>query len=406
MSKRRETLVCGDIGGTNTRLALIEVEVNAEFIKLDLQTVERLPGKEIFSKRYTNADFPTFADALQTFLYKDANVSHPPFTACLAIAGPVRDNRVRLTNRDSWLIDGNELAKAFHIHSVSLVNDFLAMGYGLLTLDKAKECVVLQQGELQQANSQPMACVGAGTGLGECYLTPDRHGKYTCFPCEGGHTDFAPRDQLQEELLHFIRDRHHCKHRISVERVASGSGLSNVYDFLVQHSDFRDQVNSDLHTKITTAADKAREIAINSNEDPICRKTMEIFMETYGSEAGNAVLKYLPLGGLYLTGGLTPKNLAMIKDPEGPFLAAFQDKGRMIEVIRSVPLYAVLVEDLGERGAQFVALDLLQRALANHTENKSSCSNVCHWALGMTAAGIVGASVALVAIALSKKLSK
>lgn len=167
---------------------------------LILLCLSRLPGKEIFSKRYTNADFPTFADALQTFLYNDAKVSHPPFTACLAIAGPVRDNRVRLTNRDSWLIDGNELAKAFHIHSVSLVNDFLAMGYGLLTLDKAKECVVLQQGEYQQSNSQPMACVGAGTGLGECYLTPDRHGKYTCFPCEGGHTDFAPRDQVTQTM--------------------------------------------------------------------------------------------------------------------------------------------------------------------------------------------------------------
>lgn len=126
-------------------------------------------------------------------MYKDAKETHPPLTACIAVDGPVRDNHADL---HSWVIDGNELAKAFRIRSVSLVNDFLAMGYGLLTLDKSEECVTVQEGEEVQSPPQPIACVGAGTGLGDCYLTPDQHGRYSCFPCEGGLGDFVPHDKV------------------------------------------------------------------------------------------------------------------------------------------------------------------------------------------------------------------
>ena len=136
---------------------------------------------------------------LKTFLYSDARVDKPPAAACLAVAGPVKANKVRFTNRASWSIDGDEIAAAFQIRTVSLINDFLAMGYGILTLDEEKECVALQKAE--KVRSAPIACIGAGTGLGECFLTPDSSGKYTCFPSEGGHAEFAPRDDVSHSAV-------------------------------------------------------------------------------------------------------------------------------------------------------------------------------------------------------------
>lgn len=156
--------------------------------------VSRLPGEVIFKKKYNNEEYPSFADVLKTFLHSDARVDKPPAAACFAVAGPVKGNKVRFTNRDSWSIDGDDVAEAFQIRTVSLINDFLAMGYGILTLDEEKECVALQKGE--KVRSSPIACIGAGTGLGECFLTPDSTGKYTCFPSEGGHAEFAPRDDV------------------------------------------------------------------------------------------------------------------------------------------------------------------------------------------------------------------
>lgn len=162
---------------------------------------------------------------MQTFL-SEVKYNSPPDCACFAVAGPVSNNCVRFTNLESWSIDGDELQASLGIKRVRLVNDFLAVGYGLLTLDEAKECYVLQHAQ-KQVNA-PIACIGAGTGLGECFLTPDIDGTYTCFPSEGGHAEFAPKDEIEMELLHHLKERFIQRHRISVERVVSGSGLANV----------------------------------------------------------------------------------------------------------------------------------------------------------------------------------
>jgi glucokinase len=145
------------------------------------------------SNKYHNKDFDSFNDVLRHFLYNDALVSQTPLTACFAVAGPVKGNTVRFTNRDSWSIDGDIISEEFSIPVVKLVNDFLAVGYGILTLNEEKECISLQKGI--KDNNAPIACIGAGTGLGECFLTP-ANGVYQCFPCEGGHTDFAPRNEV------------------------------------------------------------------------------------------------------------------------------------------------------------------------------------------------------------------
>lgn len=132
---------------------------------------------------------------MKNFLFNDAKTNDKlPVVGCFAVAGPVQENKVKFTNRGEWTIDGDEIAKTLGIRKISLVNDFLAVGYGLLTLDEEKECIVLQAGKKNK--NAPIACIGAGTGLGECFLTPTSNGEYHCFPTEGGHAEFAPRNDV------------------------------------------------------------------------------------------------------------------------------------------------------------------------------------------------------------------
>lgn len=336
------TLLCADIGGTNTRLLLFRA------------TTTGTPNVEkdlLFKKSYLNEQYPSFLDVLHEFL-KEAKCVTPPVTACFAVAGPVIDNVVRFTNRMSWVVDGNQVAADLGIKKVKLINDFVANGYGLLTLDEKTECVQIIGGP--KVKSAPVVCLGAGTGLGECFLTPNETGQYTCFPSEGGHSEFAPRNDLEMELLRFLKSKFEQKHRISVERVVSGTGLANVYEFLSSH--MPNKVNPVVHEKIQVAGDQKGRIIAESQQDcELCKQVMEIFVTAYGAEAGVLGLKFLPYGGLYLTGGLTPKNLHLIKPKDGPFLHAFFDKGRVSGMLTPVPVFAVLAEDLGVRGAQLCA---------------------------------------------------
>ena len=257
---QRDTIVASFIGGTNCRLQVFQVDHEQGRFFMDTETIPRIkkgtraPGKLILKKTYQNCDWCCFEDVLRHF-FKEARITKAPVSACFAVAGPVRHNVVRFTNRDSWEIDGDRISAEFHIKRVVLVNDFVALGYGLLTLDEATECVCLQDAPKQY--NAPMCCIGAGTGLGQCFLTPVRREdgtaaaaaagsaveyvdggdvdgsvtEYTCFPSEGGHAEFAPRSELEFGLLTFLKEKFDQKHRVSVERVVSGTGLGNVYEY-------------------------------------------------------------------------------------------------------------------------------------------------------------------------------
>ena len=150
----------------------------------------------IHDKKYSNDGYGSLLEVIHIFL-QEAKASRPPSTACLAVAGPVANNRAQLTNRSSWNIDGKIIGKALGLQRIRVINDFVAMGYGLLTLNEEKECVVLQHAE-KKADA-PIACIGAGTGLGECFMTPCGSGSgggYECYPSEGGHAEFAPRNDV------------------------------------------------------------------------------------------------------------------------------------------------------------------------------------------------------------------
>jgi len=409
-----QTILAGDIGGTNTRLALYRVRLDDPALFKPVQQGHKATGLPLLQREYKNTDFESFDAVLKHFLSeskggknKSNNNSVVPLSICLAVAGPVKNNVVQFTNRSSWRIDGDALAKDLGGNTrVKLVNDFLAVGYGLLTLDEQTECITLQANP-KQANA-PIACIGAGTGLGECFLTPSSGnggggGEYTCFPTEGGHSEYAPRNDTEFALLAFLKEKFAQKHRVSVERVVSGSGLANVYEFLA--SSRPKEVDAKLHAEIEAAGDlKGAVIATNAageNPNALCKATMELFVTAYGAEAGVAALKWLPYGGLYLTGGLTPKNIDLIRDPRGPFMSAFRDKGRVSSMLDSVPVYAVLVEDVGERGAHLVAYKELQAiVLENEKEKRKLMLSVNNstkrwWQFAMAVPSVVSAIAAV-----------
>jgi len=323
----------------------------------------------MFEHKYQNQHYRSFKEILEIFL-RDAGCSpgdNWPVTACLAVAGPVSSNRVQFTNREDWVIDGHKLAQQLHFQEVRLVNDFAANGYGLLTL-RPQEIVTLQEGNVENMRRKhdrppPMACIGAGTGLGECYLTGRPDGNYDVWPTEGGHTDFSPRSELELELLEFLKDKFGQTNRVSVERVVSGGGLYSVYCFLREK--FPDKVDVEIDAAIEAAGDM-KGMAITQHVDhtekrnELCASALKIVVSTYGAEAGSAALKWAPRGGMYIAGGIAPKNIRHFLE-HGLFMDNFLDKGAMKEMLKEIPVHIVMTEDIGERGAKLLAVRMLMK---------------------------------------------
>ena len=183
-----ETILIADIGGTNARFRLYEM--NGLISEMEaLSTYER----PYFSQRYFNNEFKNFQEVLERFFH-EANHNKRPVFARISVAGPIKRNNAVLTNR-GWIINAQEVAKANGIRGVTLMNDFVASGYGLLNLNEIKDCVVIQ--DRPKVSTAPKALIGAGTGLGQCFLTANAEGKYTCYPSEGGHAEFSPHVSIQ-----------------------------------------------------------------------------------------------------------------------------------------------------------------------------------------------------------------
>lgn len=335
----------------------------------------------VYSNEVALKDAPTFHHGtLNPFLHKclaevdewkamgeEAVFSRIQVVACLATAGPVTlNNDVFMVNlgKSGGSIDGNEIERCRDgmlalVVRCKLVNDFVGQGYGALDLDWDEEVIELLPGSRAKINDlAPICCVGAGTGLGECYLTKSSLAPnlgYECYPSEGGHADFVPRGALEVELLDYLKSKFSCQHRVSVERVVSGPGLANVYEFLAQK--FPERVDQRVHEEFLNAGvQQGRVVGMNSTtEGSLTQQATQIMMAAYGSEVGNAALKFVPTGGIFVTGGLTPKNIGMIQGEDSPFMKAYLDKGRMNTLIRSIPLFAVMNEDVGLRGARVCA---------------------------------------------------
>ena len=348
-------LLAGDIGGTKTILQLVEAKREES-----KGTVE---FKSLYENRYSSHDFPDLVPIVQKFL-AEANEKlgqqFQPEKACFAIAGPVVNNTVKLTNLP-WMLDAKLLENELGVSQVSLLNDFEAVGYGILGLTD-NDLETLQTGEPQ--GDTPIAVIGAGTGLGECFLIRGA-GAVRVYATEGGHTDFAPRSELEFDLLKYLLAKHNID-RVSVERVVSGMGIVSIYQFL------RDRKSAAESPEIAEVLRKweteigSSEITVDpgavigkaalEKSDRLCEKTLELFVEAYGAEAGNLALKLLPYGGLYIAGGIAAKILPLMKS--GTFMEAFHHKGRMRPLLEKVPVHIVLNPQVGLIGAAIRASNL------------------------------------------------
>lgn len=337
-------LLAGDIGGTKTILRLVEV--------IEVTLTEKT-FKTVREAQYISASFPDLVPMVQEFLAQDKYIK--PQLACFAIAGPVVNNTCNLTNLN-WVLDTYRLQLELGIPKISLLNDFAANSFGILGL-KDFDVHTLQAGE--EREDSPIAVIGAGTGLGEAFLVPQGK-KYQIFASEGGHADFAPRNDLETELLKYLRKRLNIEH-VSVERVVSGQGIASIYQFL-RDTGFESE-SPEIAERIKLWEQESKKTidpaaiisqAAFKQSDRLCEKTMEIFVKAYGAETGNLALKLLSYGGIYIAGGIAAKILPLMQD--GKFLSTFKDKGRVSTLIKEIPVHIVLNPQVGLVGSVLYAL--------------------------------------------------
>lgn len=329
-------ILAGDIGGTKTLLALYEVEAS----EIDGHA-PRL--REVKRERFASTEFASLMPMLQRFLA--AEQLHFQ-CATLAVAGPVINGVCKATNLP-WVVDANELAQVFDVRHFGLINDFQAIAMAVEILDE-KDLHTLHPGSPSATGVR--AVIGAGTGLGQALLVPTDH-EWKVLASEGGHTDFAPRDDLEMKLLAYLLTKHR---RVSYERVLSGAGIVNLYQFLVSKG--IEEASSKVEQALTDESDDAAAITAEAlaNTNAACSRAVEMFVSIYGAEAGNLALKCLPYGGLYVAGGIAPKILPKLDG----FVQSFLNKGRMSPLLQRVPVHVILDTHVGLRGAALNAVRL------------------------------------------------
>jgi glucokinase len=318
-------ILAGDVGGTKVELALYGFE-RGQLVHIREQ---RFPAQE----------FSGLEEIVRRFLQE----SEAPeiSAACFGVPGPVRGGRLRLTNLP-WVLDSRELSTSLGIQHLFLINDLEANGYGIPEL-KADQIFTLNEGDPAAVGNR--ALVSAGTGLGEGVLV--WNGKtHMPMASEGGHCDFAARNELEVELLSYLMKR--LEGRVSWERVVSGQGITNIYRFL---RDVKRMEEPAWLQKRMAAEDPNAVIGEVGEQcgSELCVKTLEMFVAAYGAESGNMVLKVLATGGMYLGGGIAPKIVKTMRG--GAFMRAFTDKGRLTELLVQTPVHIILESRCALMGA-------------------------------------------------------
>ncbi|HTS34317.1 MAG TPA: glucokinase [Candidatus Solibacter sp.] len=329
-------ILAGDIGGTRTRLAAFETEANR------LQCV--------VEKTYPSQEHAGLAEILAQFVKTEGIPVH---SACLGVAGPVRNGRSKISNLP-WTIDARETAKQLKLNVVGLLNDLEAYAYGIDALE-SKDFITLSEGSDDAEGNR--AVISARTGLGVAGLYWDGY-RHHPFACEGGHADFAPRDTLQTELLSYLQKKYG---RISYERVLSGPGIRNIYEFL------RETRKAEEPAWLTEQMREAHDVpALISKlalegKAPICEQALGIFVNVFGAETGNCALRYMTTGGIFIGGIIAGKIVSRMQGPE--FMQAFLDKGRMETLLKDMPVRVIVNDDCGLIGA--ARYTLVQKAFGS-----------------------------------------
>jgi len=323
-------ILVGDIGGTNARLALAKVEGSRV-------SIER-------AETYRSAEHPGLVEVCEVFLAGSGGVTLR--AAAFGIAGPIVEDRCEATNLP-WHIHARDITDRFGVKRVRLLNDLEAAAFGVEALDP-RDTIVINEGAPGARGNR--AVVSAGTGLGEAGIYFDGE-SYHPFATEGGHTDFAPRNELEFELLQFLIEKFG---RVSFERVVSGPGLVNIYDFFT-HTGRYDEDDA-IARALRGSEDRGRLIteAALSGASERCAEVLALFMTLYGSEVGNVILKHLATGGVWLGGGIIGALGPRMADFDG-FLGAMMRKGRLSPLVGGTPVIAILDGSVALRGAALAA---------------------------------------------------
>jgi glucokinase len=325
-------ILAGDIGGTKCNLALYEIQGKSR--------------QKVVDRRYESRESPTFDEIIAKFLtdsraeLKEAGARGIE-AAGFGVAGPVIDRRVKATNLP-WIVDAAALSKQLGTQHIVLLNDLEATGYSLAHLEPS-ELSTLNRGT--PAPQATRALLAAGTGLGEAILFWDGV-RYVVASTEGGHTDFAPRNEQEIELLRYMK-----KHDpfVSVELILSGRGFRIIHTFLdpsVQHPSFS------AHD-LDAAAPEITKLALQG-QCPVCVRTLDLWVSLYGSEAGNLALKTLARGGVWVAGGIAVKIRKKMED--GAFFRAFCEKEKFGALLAQIPIQMVLNEEAPLIGAMSQAV--------------------------------------------------
>ena len=297
------SILVADVGGTKTLMALYDSSYRL-----------------LREGRYENVEYASIESVVADFLEEDETVE----LAVFGVAAPVFGDRADFTNL-GWSVDGATLKGEFNIGEVLLLNDMTASAYALKVLGE-DDLITLQAGLKNEYGDRAM--ISPGTGLGEALVFVDDDGLHHPLPSEGGHVDFAPSTKEEFRLYEFLSARYDG--HVSYERVVSGEGLVNIYEFLVG-SNWK-------ATELVTPTYITGE-ALKGAGDPICKKALKIFIDVLAREAGNLALKGLARGGVYIGGGIAPKIIDLIDRPE--FLTAFSDKGRFKGMLLMIPVYLI-----------------------------------------------------------------
>src|SRR5436305_2210895 len=317
-------ILAGDIGATRVRLAAFQTEGNQLHRVVD--------------KTYKSHEHSGLAELIKSFIGTEGILVH---SACFGVAGPVRAGKSKISNLE-WTLDAGELALQLRLPSVGLINDIEAYAYGVDALE-SKDFVTLSEGAEDAEGNRAVISARTGLGIAGLYWDGFRHHP---FPCEGGHADFAPKNDIEIELAQYLRRKHQ---HVSCERILSGPGIKNIYDFL------RDSKKAEepdwLQEQISKAKDQPALISQLALEGKaaICEQSLSIFVSVYGSETGNCALNFMSTGGIFIGGSIAAKIVVRMKDPI--FMQSFLDKGRMEAVLKDMPVRIVLNDDCGIIGA-------------------------------------------------------
>ena len=323
-------VLAGDVGGTNARLALVEVVHSRATIRAQ--------------RTYPSRAYPGLAPIVRTFV---AEISARPEHACIGVPCPAAGNECIAPNLP-WKVDPGAFAADIGIASSTLINDFTAIGHGIAFL-RADDLETLQAGDPKPY--APIGLIGAGTGLGVGFLTWQGD-RYVVHGSEGGHVGFAPRGERQAGLVRFLEREYG---RVSRERVLSGPGIVATYRYLASIGDVPETpgLREEMEREEPAAVIVRHALA---GTDALCRHTLDLFVEGLGAAAGDLALSVLALAGVYVGGGIAPRIVGYLR--QGTFLRAFRDKGRLSEYIAQVPLHIIVNPHVALLGAAAVAASL------------------------------------------------